>query len=165
MTDAISFDAAVAVFAQQRNADALDRALQSIESRLDLPEAPQRLMRFFATLDAALDPKWDAAKPPPQGVPVPPSHRGVVRMTGAVDPADIADEAERARYVADQQANNAARRAYDLQGRLRPLEERARSVFVQLSALRPAEMRSLMQGAVLLSEDRLRELRGLLTAR
>jgi len=121
-----------------------------IHQALDLVEAAQRdaepshaascrgallaSLTFLAELDRHIDPAWDQATDPVRGVPPPVS--GVrVYGTGEIDPADIPDPALRARYIKDLKANKDYRAYYNVQFRLRRIDERAmRFVGLMLAA-------------------------------
>lgn len=124
-----------AAFARTPDPTLLYQALDAIEDaeRADLAApAPDdetafaRWLRFFAALDTLLDAAFDPADVPPRGVPPPPSHRGIVRgNTGEVDPADIAEPAERRAYVQALQAAKARHESFLVQLQLQRLDQRA----------------------------------------
>ncbi len=79
---------------------------------------------FLAALDRRLDATWTPSGAPARGVAPPPTD-GPVQGSGEVDPATIADAAERARYVAALEMNKAARKAFTAQLQLHRIDERA----------------------------------------
>jgi hypothetical protein len=109
------------------------KALEIMESaeRERLPDdqaacrlAVARRLHFFELLEPRLDPGWDPEQHPPMGV-TPPEDAPMVRGSGEVDPATIADPQRRAAYVAALKANKAARRRYFVQLELHRADERA----------------------------------------
>ena len=110
-------------------------------SDADVAGAYARWLRFLEGLDSALDPHWQARKPPVQGVPLPTTH-GVVYPSREVDPASIADPTERARYVAALRASLDAVKRYGAQLQLRRIAAQARALvqlfFGPIAAASPA---------------------------
>jgi hypothetical protein len=169
-------DQALVAFERSRDAIELTRAVEAMEAaeaRAGTANTPgagagvARTLRFFAALDRAIDIAWDVARQPPHGVAPPPSHRGMVRGSGEVDPADIADPAERARYVEALKAAKDAEREYDLQFQMRRLDERVTQLVgrqlaerSRLGVLDRAGFDSLLAAAPL-SEERRRRLQAL----
>jgi hypothetical protein len=155
-----------------------------IHQALDLVEAAQRdaepshaascrgalsaSLTFLAELDRHIDPAWDQAKDPVRGVPPPVS--GVrVYGTGEIDPADIPDPAIRARYIKDLKANKDYRAYYNVQFRLRRIDERAMSFlerFIQRCYTASPQDRSELDGllaASFVTADRRNRLRHLIS--
>lgn len=124
-------------------------------------------LQFFAALDAVIEPRWEPGAAPPAGVPLPAQH-GVVYPSRDVDPATIADSAERARYEAAQRANRDAIARHDAQLQLRRIEAdamaRLQLAFGPVAAATPAERQRLMQqiGASSLGADRKQRLQATL---
>lgn len=105
-------------------------------------------LRFFESLDTAIEPGWKPGSAPAAGVPLPAQH-GVVYPSGDVDPATITDSAERARYEAAQRANRDAVKRYDAQLQLRRIEadamRRVELSFGPFATASPADRQRLVQ--------------------
>lgn len=157
-----------------------------VHQALDLVEAAQReaepsraascrralsaSLAFLAELDGRIDPTWDASKDPVRGVP-PPITGVRVAGTGEIDPAEIPDPAVRARYIRDLQENKEYRAYYNVQFRLRRIDERATSFlerFIQRCYTASPEDRAELDqslAATSLTEARRTRLRSLLSGK
>jgi len=123
-------------------------------------------LHFFATLDRAIDPRWDVRDVPVRGAPPPPSH-GNVYPSGEVDPRSIADPAARARYEQALKASEDYRRWYNVQFQLRRIEEDAMRLIGRMLAARykgsdedKRELERLLSGSLVddLRKERIRAL-------
>jgi hypothetical protein len=124
----------LAAFEKEQDPTLLHQALDLIEAaEREIPpgdtaarrKAVSWRLRFFATLERHIDPRWNVDEQPVLEISPPVTRDGVVHGSGAIDPASIADPVERAEYERALKASMEQVRWYEAQYQLRRLDERA----------------------------------------
>lgn len=131
-------DDCFAQFDSTQDAASVHRALDRVEAAgrdvterelSDRERATGLWIRFLSRLDRIVDPSWRVDAKPVRGT-TPPPNAGPVSGAGEVDPSNIADPAERTRYVEALAASKAYERHYAVQIELHRIDETATQRFV-----------------------------------